>query len=436
MDYYDLVIIGAGWAGFNAAIKAGELGFKVALIEKEKLGGTCLNRGCIPTKTLIQSAKIYSLLKKASQFGIQVDNPKINFPEIQKRKEQVVNQLYSGMQFILKNKNINLILSQAKIISKDELSLGTEKIKAKNILLATGSKPQELPDLKFDGRKIISSDDILNLESIPKSLLIIGAGAIGCEFASLFSILGTEVAVTELMPQLLPQEDKEIAKKLEAIFKKKGIKVTTNTDAKTVNLDNYDLVLLAIGRKPCIDGLGEIGIRLERNRIFVDDFLRTNVPNIFAAGDCIGDIMLAHFASYQGTLAAENIANPSQRKKVDRTAIPNCIFTDPEVASVGLTEDKARQSGLDIKINKFDFLGSSMARILGETEGFIKIVSDKKTDAILGASIIGPKATELINILTLAIKSHLKLKQIKETIFAHPTLSECISETLKTNYAI
>lgn len=433
---YDLAIIGAGWAGFNAAIKASQLGLKVCLIEKDKLGGTCLNRGCIPTKTLIQSARIYSLAKKSAKFGVQVDNPKINFSQIQQRKEQILSQLSNGMQFMLKNKNINFIKGEAKIISNQELSVGQEKIETKNILIATGSKPIELPDLRFDGEKIISSDDILNLENIPKSLLIIGGGVIGCEFVSLFAMFETEVTIIELMPQLLPQEDKEIVRKLETIFKKRGIKVNTNTDAKTLNLDNYELVLLAIGRSPYIDGLDGIGIKLEKNRILVDDYLSTSIPNIYAAGDVTGGIMLAHYAAYQGTLVVENIANPNQMKKVENCAIPNCIFTDPEVASVGLSEDKAKQSGFDIKIDKLDFQASGMARILDETEGFIKIISDKKTDAILGASIIGPKATELIAILTLGIKSRLKASQVKETVFAHPTLSESINEALKTNHAI
>ena len=435
MDNYDLAIIGAGWAGFNAAMKAGQSGYKVALIEKDKLGGTCLNRGCIPTKALIQSAKILSLAKKSSAFGVRSDSPSANFPEIQKRKEQIINQLNNGMQFMLKNKNINYIQGEAKIISPQELSLGDEKIKAKNILIATGSKPAELPDLKFDGKKVISSDDILNLESIPKSLLIIGGGVIGCEFASLFSVLGSNVAVIELLPQLLPQEDKETAKKLETIFKKRGIKVMTGVDAKAVNFDNYDLVLLAIGRRPNIAGLGEIGIRLEKNRVAVDDYLATSIPNIYAAGDCIGGIMLAHYASYQGELAAANLGS-ADKKKADSCAIPNCIFTDPEVASVGLSEEKARQSGIETKISRFDFQASGMARILGETEGFIKIVSHKQNGDILGASIIGPKATELIGILTLAVKSHLKAAQVRDTVFAHPTLSECVSEALKANHAV
>jgi len=432
MDYYDLAIIGAGWAGFNAAIKAEQLGLKVALIEKDKLGGTCLNRGCIPTKALIQSAKIYSLTKKFAKFGIQVDNPQINFPEIQKRKKELVSQLYNGMQFILRNKKINFINCQAKIISPEELSLGREKIKAKNIIIATGSQPTELADFKFDGKKIISSDDILNLKSIPKSLLIIGGGVIGCEFAGLFSALGVAVTIVELMPQLLPIEDREVAKKIETIFKKRGIKVNTNTDAKTVNQADFDLILVAAGRKPCIDNAEEAGIRIERSRIGVDDYLRTNISNIYAAGDATGSIMLAHYASYQGTLIVENITHPAQMKKVDNAAIPNCIFTDPEIASVGLSEEKAKQAGLDIQIHKLDFQANAMARILDESEGLIKIISDKKTEQIIGASIVGPKATELIGILTLAIKSRIRQTQIKETVFAHPTLSESICECFKS----
>ena len=432
--YYDLAIIGAGWAGFNASLRAKGLGLKVLLVEKEQLGGTCLNQGCIPTKTLIQSAKAYSLSKKSQAFGIDVVNPQINFTKIQERKEKIIQQLRSGMQFMLKG--IEFLNAQAQILSKKEVKVGNETIKTKFILIATGSKPLELPNLRFDGKKIISSDDILNLKEIPGSLLIIGGGVIGCEFASLFSILGSRVWIVEKMPQLLPGLDLSLAKKIETIFKKKGIKVSTNTDATTVDLKDYDLALLCIGRAPKTEGLGleNIGLNIEKGRIIVDEYLKTNIPNIYAAGDCAARLMLAHYASYQGRIAAENIAHPENPIKVDDSTVPNCIFTDPEIASVGLTEEEAKTK--DISIKRFDFLGSGMARILDETEGFIKIICDKKTDQILGASIIGPKATELIGILTLAKSSNLKISQIQDTIFAHPTLSECISEALRTNYAI
>ena len=278
----------------------------------------------------------------------------------------------------------------------------------------------------------------MDLKEIPSSLLIIGGGVIGCEFASLFSALGSEVSIVELMPQLLPGVDSEIAKKIETVFKKKGIRVSTNTDATSVDLRSYNLILVCVGRAPRTEGLNleNIGIKLDKGKVLVDEYLKTNISNIYAAGDCVGSIMLAHFAAYQGRVASENITNPNNFKKADNTNIPNCIFTDPEIASIGLSEDEAKNKGIDIKINKFDFLGSGMARIIDETEGFIKVVSDKKTEQILGASIIGPKATELIAIFTLAVSVNLKLSQIRDTIFAHPTLSECITEALGPNYAI
>lgn len=408
--HYDLTIIGAGPAGFNAALRAKELGLKIALIDKGPIGGTCLNLGCIPTKTLIQSAKVYALAKKSAAFGIENTQPRIDFTKIQERKEKIIQQLRSGMQFMLGG--IDFLNAEAKIVSADTVEAGGKTLKTKNILIATGSKPIELDGFKFDAKKILSSDDILNLKEIPKSLLIIGGGVIGCEFASLFSTLGTQVTIAELMPQLLPGEDSEIAKKLEGIFKKKGIKVNIGTDAKAMNLKDYQLVLVCVGRAP----------NAEKGKIIIDDYLRTDTPNIYAAGDCTGKIMLAHYAAYQGRIAAENIAHPDKPQKADNANIPNCIFTDPEIASVGAKEGK---------VHKFDFLGSGMARILEETEGFIKIISDPDSKEVIGASIIGPKATELIAILSLAVSNKLTVSQIKETVLPHPTLAESIPEALK-----
>lgn len=431
MDY-DLAIIGGGWAGFNAAIRARELGLKTALIENREVGGTCLNRGCIPTKALIQSAKIFSLSKKAKTFGVNLTDAQVSFVEMQARKDKVVGQLRQGMEFILKG--VDVLRGCARILDPNTIDLGEKKITAKFILIATGSKPIELKAIKFDGKKIISSDDILNLKEIPKSLLIIGGGVIGCEFASLFSAFGTQVSIAEKMPQLLPGEDKEVARKLENCFKKKGIKTQTNTDATTVNFNDYELVLLSIGRAPQIENLGleNIGVNLERGRITVDNFLRTNIPNIFAAGDCTGKVLLAHFAAYQGRIAAENIASGEANfKEAPPKNIPGCIFTDPEIASVGMNEDSAKAQGIEIEIRKFDFTASGMARILDEADGFIKITCDKKTGQILGASIIGPKATELIGVLTLPVQLGLKAAQLHDIVLAHPTLSECIGDCLR-----
>lgn len=427
---YDIAIIGAGWAGFNAAVRAKSLGFKVALIEKDKLGGTCLNRGCIPTKALIHSAKIYSLIQKSNTFGIEVSAPpKINFPEIQARKDKVIAQLRTGMELLIKG--VDFFNAEGNIVSNDTIGLGDKQIQAKHIIIATGSESVELKGLKFDGKKVFSSDDIFNLKEAPESILIVGGGVIGCEFASFFAACGTAVTIAELTPCLLPGEDKEISRKLETIFKKRGINVITNTDAKTLDLNKYESVLVAVGRKPNIKNLRpeKAGIRLERDKIIVDEYLRTGAPGIYAAGDCTARIMLAHFADYQGRLAAENIAGGL--KKLNEANVPDCIFTDPEIATIGRNEEEARAEGIAIKVNKFFFLGSGMARILSETEGFIKVVSDEKTSEILGASIIGPRATELIAIFSMALSGQFTIPQVAEVMFAHPTLSECITSCLR-----
>lgn len=412
---YDLSIIGAGWAGFNAALKAKELCLKTCLIERSLIGGTCLNLGCIPTKSLIQSAKGCS----------------VNFTKIQERKENIVAQLRTGMQFMLRG--IDIISGSARINSNNEVTAGNEIIESKNILIASGSTPYELNQFKFDGKKFLSSNEILKLTRLPGTLLIVGGGVIGCEFASLFHNLGVKVTIAEKMPHLLPGIDTEVSRRIEAIFKKKGIKVNLNTDASTFNLNDFAIVLICVGRAPNTQGLGleELGMNLEKGRIIVDDYLRTNIKNIYAAGDCASKIMLAHYAAYQGIITAENIFNPENPKKADNNVIPGCVFTTPEIASVGLSEDEAKIKNIKVKIRKFDFLGLGMARIMDETEGFIKIISDSGTDMILGGSIIGPRATELIAVLTMAITNHLKAAQIKDTIFAHPTLSEVIPEALR-----
>jgi len=430
MDY-DLIIIGAGWAGFTAAIKAKESGKRVALVEQDLIGGTCLNRGCIPTKALIQSAKVFSLIKKSKLFGIEAQVPTVNFAEVRARKDKLIQQLRQGMLFRLKG--VDVLTGPAKLISSDTVSVAGKNITTGAILIATGSKPAQLKDLRFDGQKIISSDDMLNLESIPKSLLIIGGGVIGCEFAGLFYVLGAQVTIIEKLPQLLPGVDKDLARKLELSYKKKGIKVNTGADALSVDFNSFDKVLLCIGRVPGTGDLGleGLGVELERGRIKVDECLRTNIPNIYAAGDCTGKVMLAHYAAYQGEIAVHNIFNPDSPKKAVNQAVPGCIFTDPEIATVGIDETAALDKGLKTKIHRFDFLASGMARIQEETEGFIKIISDENSGVVLGGSIMGPKATELIAVLTVAVTNSLTVTNLKETIFAHPTLSESIHEALQ-----
>lgn len=435
MDY-DLAIIGAGWAGFNAALRAKALGLKTVLLEKSLLGGTCLNSGCIPTKTLLQTAKIYNLAKKAPLFGVKISDSQLDYCAARARADRIVQQLGRGMQSRLKG--IEFIAAAAKLTSPDTIETGAKKIRAKSILIATGSRPSELKSLKFDNKKIISSDQALGLKQVPASLLIIGGGVIGCEFAALFSSLGAQVTLAELTPQLLPGIDADIAKRLEGIFKKKGVKVNTGIDAGKLELSAYQCVLVAVGRTPNNEGLGleQAGVKKEGAAIAVDDYLRTSAANIYAAGDCTGKLMLAHFAAYQGEAAAENIAHPDRPVRAGCDSIPSCIFSEPQIASVGISEEQAKKSGAEYRVQRFDFLASGMARILEESEGFIKVISDKATEQVLGASIIGPQATELIGIFTLAIRTQLKAGDIRNTVFAHPTLSESITEAFKQDNGI
>ncbi|MDP3041380.1 MAG: dihydrolipoyl dehydrogenase [Candidatus Omnitrophota bacterium] len=443
---YDLAVIGAGWAGFNAALRAKELGLAVCLIDSNQIGGTCLNYGCIPTKTLIACAKVFSLAKRSSNFGIELDNLRVNLSAIQEKKDKVIRQLAQGMQSRLSG--VDFIKSPAKIISTREIKVDGRIINAKFILIATGSLPIQLPELKFDGstsltinpeqgrridgKKIISSDEALALSEIPQSLLVIGGGVIGCEFASLFSILGAEVTIAEKMPLLLPSEDRDVARKIEVIFKKKGIKVVTGADVSILELENYSKVLVCVGRAPNTQGLGleDLGVQLKNNWIAVDDYLQSSLDNIYAAGDCTGKVMLAHYAAYQGVMAVQNMAS-GNRQKADNLVIPACIFTEPQIASVGVKEEDALVCGCQIKVHKFDFRASAMAQIIDETEGFVKIISNQETGQIIGASIVGPQATELIAVLAVAISSHLTVSEVGAMIFAHPTFSESLHETLK-----
>jgi dihydrolipoamide dehydrogenase len=426
---YDLIVVGAGWAGFNAAVHAKSLGLNVALTEETATGGTCLNSGCIPTKSLVQSAKVLEEARSAKSFGIEIDTlPRADFPEIQARKTRIVEQLRLGMESRLSG--IDYFKSRAEILDSQRVKIADKIIQSKNILLATGSYASELADFPFDGKKIISSEQILNLDKIPGSLLVIGGGVIGCEFAQIFSSLGAKVTIVEITGQLLPGLDKEIARKLESVFKKKKISVHTGADARTFDLKDFELVLVSVGRKARLSGLEKLGLKTAKSGILVDEYLKTSVDNIYAAGDCTGKLMLAHFAGYQGIIAAGNIAKPSEARRAGNSVVPACIFTAPEIAVVGLNEEQARQSVSDIRINKFDFLASGMARIQGKTEGFIKIISENATGKILGAQICGPQATELISVFCLAMNSGLGVEALKSTIFAHPTLSESIVEAL------
>ncbi|MDP3142857.1 MAG: dihydrolipoyl dehydrogenase [Candidatus Omnitrophota bacterium] len=428
---YDLCVIGSGWAGFNASLRASELGAKVCLIEKDAIGGTCLNRGCIPTKVLVHSCRLIKELPHYQNFGIQVKDFSVSFEAIQSRKNQIVLDLQKGLGFELAKQKIEIRKGQARIISPVKIEVDGEAIEAKFIIIASGSRPQELSSLRFNQSNILSSDELLDLKVVPKSLLIVGGGAIGCEFASVFSALKSEVTIVEVLEHLLPLEDLDVSKKIEMVFKKNGIKILTKTTAQAVNLQNFEKVLVCVGRALNTEDLlsGDFKINSDKNKIAVNEFLQTSIGNIYAAGDCIGGKLLAHVAAYEGTLAAENIFG--KRSAADYSAVPNCTFTNPEVSSVGISEQQAIAQGRQILISRFDFLASGMARILGEAEGFIKLIADKNSDELLGACIVGPKACELIASLAVAIRNKLKSKDIYGTIFAHPTLSEGIHEAAK-----
>jgi dihydrolipoamide dehydrogenase len=428
MKQFDVAIIGAGWAGFNAALQARRAGMSVCIVERSEIGGTCLNRGCIPTKALIRSAKNLSLCQKARRFGIDVASCAADMHSMQAYKQNLVSGLRVGMRASLKG--VEWIPGEARFISAEALSVGNEEIRANDIVICTGSYPADLPCARFDKQKVFSSDDILTLEQIPQSLLIIGAGAIGCEFASLFGALGSSVTLVEKEPQLLPGLDPAAARKLETVFRKRGITVRTGSDTSQFPLRDFSLVLVAVGRKPQLDGLDldKAGIRIDKNAIVVDEYCRTTQPRVWAAGDCRGGLMLAHFAAHQGRIAVRNTRGANL--KLSDAAVPSCVFTNPEIAVAGIHEQQAAERGIKARVHIFDFLGSGMARIMDETDGFLKIVSEEATGVVIGSTIVGPSATELIAVLTCAISNHLTTSQLKETIYAHPTIAESINDAL------
>ncbi len=426
---YDLIIIGAGPAGMAAAECAAKNNLKTALIEKNALGGTCLNCGCIPTKTYLNTTGLFNKIKKAKNIGvINTEAVSVDFSLINKQKEELLNRLRGGLEFFVKAQKIDLFKEAAEMISPNQIKLASAVLEGKHILIAAGSYPKELPAIKFDGKKIISSTEALNLTSLPNNILIIGGGVIGCEFAEIFSSLGVKVEIVEVAEGLLSGIDREAARKIETVFKKKGVKVSVRADPLRLDFNLYEKILLCVGRSADTDFLKDFNINKERGRIIVNDYLQTSFPNIYAAGDCIGGYQLAHAASYEGRLVVRNILN-GNKEKADYRVVPFGVYTSPEIASCGLSEEVARKNFTEVHIRRLDFLKLGMSYVIDEPDGFIKIITDG-ADNILGASIIGPKATEIIHVLTLAIKNSVKASQIRDTIFAHPTISEGILEAL------
>jgi len=437
----NVVVIGGGPGGYPAAIRASQLGAKVTIIEKDQFGGTCLNRGCIPTKALLQSAGTYKAAKDASIFGINIGDAKIDFPAVMKRKNTVVKQLVGGLGGILKSHGMKIVNGTGQIIDANTVKIAEsgEEIKADKIIIATGSVPTKVP---IDGiEHCITSDEALDLEKLPKSILIIGGGVIGMEFAQIMNQMEVKVTVVEMLPQIIPTEDAEIAKGFAAIAQKEGIEILTNTSVTKIEkkgkkkivsfgdqTKEVELVLVAVGRSPYTEGLGldKVGVVMEKGFIKVNDYLETSVPGIYAIGDAIGNYMLAHVATSEGETAAMNVLG--QQHKMCYRSVPRGVYTTPEVASVGMTEQEAKDKHGDLQIGRFPFVGCGKALVINETEGLIKIIADKKYGEVLGVSILGPHATDLINEAALAIKMEATFEEIAHTIHAHPTIAESMME--------
>lgn len=444
---YDILIIGGGPGGYVAAIRAAQLGAKVGVVEKDTLGGTCLNRGCIPTKTLLTSAFLVKQLANASELGINVEGFTIDFPRVMARKDQVVQQLVKGIHFLFKKNKVDLIPGHGRIFSPGRLEVmnngETREVTAKHIIIATGSEPALIKSLGYDGSTVVTSTEALCFTEQPKSILIIGGGVIGCEFATLFHYLGTKVTVVEAMPSILPMIDKEVARTAQSYLKRSGIdiktgatiqEVTTGTGGVTASLENGERLhaekaLISIGRTFNTSDLGleDAGVQLgPKGEVLVDDYLATNVKGIYAIGDVTGKVLLAHLASAQGTRVVENILRGPV--PMDYHNVPHAIFTMPEIAGIGLTSQEAEEQGRKIKVGKFPFMASGRALAAGEKEGFVKVIADQDTGRILGVQIIGPHATDLIAEAGLALQVGGTIHDIATTIHAHPTLAECLKE--------
>jgi len=439
---YDLAVIGAGPGGYIAALYASHKKLRVCVIEKADVGGACLNRGCIPTKALINSSSILSVIKNAPSFGIDVTGYSLNYPRVLARKNEVVGRLRTGIETLFRSGNIDLVRGHAKFLGPRMIDIDHELlIHPKHTIIAVGSKVSGLPGIDIDEKDILSSDGILEMKDLPKSIVIVGGGVIGCEFANLFNSFGVKVTVVELTDRLVPTQSREASKKLEVALKKNGVDVMTRASVEAVKKSggllnvsisgsktvSAEKVLVSVGRMAATEGLDleHYDIRAEKGSVVVNENLRTTVNNIFAIGDCVAGPQLAHRASYDGILACDNILGDS--RKTDYSNCPSCIWTEPEIASVGLTEEEAKANHPDCKVAKFPYLGSGKAYLLGKQEGYAKIIGDA-AGRILGVEIFGYGACELIAEAVLAKTAGINIKDWARAIHGHPTLSEILQE--------
>ena len=455
---YDVIVLGSGPGGYVAAIRASQLGLKTAIVERESLGGICLNWGCIPTKALLKSANVFEYITHASDYGIQVGKFEADFGGMVKRSREVANGMSNGIQFLMKKNKIDVLMGVGELLPGKKLKVTTADGKVielsanKGIIVATGARSRNLPNMPQDGKKIIGYREAMVLEKLPKTMVVVGSGAIGVEFAYFYNALGVDVTIVEFMPNIVPIEDEEVSKQLERTFKKKGIKIMTNASVESVDTSgkgcevmikttkgeekmSCDIVLSAAGVETNIQGIGleNVGIASDKGRVAVNEYYQTNIPGYFAIGDIVPGPALAHVASAEGIICVEKIAG-HHPEPLDYGNIPGCTYCSPEIASVGMTEKAAKEAGYDLKIGKFPFSASGKASAAGAKDGFVKLIFDSKYGEILGAHMIGANVTEMIAEIVAIRKLETTGHELIKTVHPHPTMSEAIMEAAAAAY--
>ena len=452
MSKYDIIILGSGPGGYVTAIRASQLGFKTAVIEKENLGGVCLNWGCIPTKALLKSAQVFDYLKHAEDYGLSLDNPDKDFTKVVARSRGIADGMSKGVQFLMKKNKIDVIDGYGKLKPGKKVDVDGTEYSADHIIVATGAKSRQLPNLPQDGEKVIGYREAMTLKKQPKSMIVVGSGAIGVEFAHFYNAMGTDVTIVEYLPNLVPLEDEEVSKQFGRSFKKAGIKVMTNASVESVDITDKkikatvktkkgeevleaDIVLSAVGIKSNIDNIGleEVGIMVDRDKIIVNDWYQTNIPGYYAIGDVVPGPALAHVASAEGITCVEKIKG-MHVEAIDYGNIPGCTYATPEIASVGYTEKQALEEGYDIKVGKFPFSASGKASAAGTKDGFVKVIFDAKYGEWLGCHMIGAGVTDMIAEAVLGRKLETTGHEVLKTIHPHPTMSEAVMEAVADAY--
>jgi dihydrolipoamide dehydrogenase len=454
---YDLIVIGSGPGGYVAAIRASQLGLKVGVVEVAELGGICLNWGCIPTKALLKSAQVFEYIEHAKDYGIDVKDATANFSSMIKRSREVAAGMSKGVQFLFRKNKIDIIEGFGKLLKGKKVEVTNSKkekttYEAKHIIIATGGRARELPNLKIDDKKIIGYRKAMVLEKQPASMVVVGSGAIGVEFAYFYSSIGTKVTIVEFLPRIVPNEDEEISKQLERNYKKAGINIMVNSSVESVDTSGNgckvkvktaagmetlecDIVLSAVGYSPNLENIGleEVGVKVDKNRVMVDEFYRTNVEGVYAIGDIVSGPALAHVASAEGIICVEKIAG-HHPEPLNYNNIPGCTYCQPEIASVGYTEKQAKDAGYEIKVGKFPFTASGKAKAAGASDGFVKVIFDAKYGEWLGAHMIGSNVTEMIAEVVVARKLETTGHEIIKSVHPHPTMSEAIMEAAAAAY--